>query len=106
MNVRVARMPGGLIQVYSVPEGSTVQSCFQAAGMSIDPGYDIRVNGDDATPTTVVAEGATVLMVKKIKGNTKPKAKCCGCGCKATAKKVVAKKTVKAKKPAKKSAKK
>lgn len=67
ITVRVGYMPG-TIQEVAVSSGAKVSEVLSVAGME-SSGYDIRVNGETATTSTTVSQGALVLLVKQIKGN-------------------------------------
>lgn len=66
MTVRVGKLPGVLTEV-ALETGATVKDAVEFAG--VDPtGFQVNVNGEAATDDTTVADGSTILLVKKIKG--------------------------------------
>lgn len=67
VTVRVGRLPGR-IQEIALNGERTVAAALEAAELDAE-GYEIRVNGAPAAVDTGLAEGDTVLLVKKIKGN-------------------------------------
>ena len=67
ITVRVGRLPGRISEI-ALNGGRTVADALGAA--ELDPaGYEIRVDGNPADASTQLADGQTVLLVKKIKGN-------------------------------------
>jgi sulfur carrier protein ThiS len=60
-------MPGK-IDDFNVPEGTTVGAVLQQAGLDAN-GFEIRLDGQDTTTDTVVRDGQTILLVRKVKGN-------------------------------------
>lgn len=67
IKVRVGRLPGR-IQELALNGDRTVATALQTAGLDAT-GYEIRVQGAPATPSSTLQEGDIVLLVKKIKGN-------------------------------------
>lgn len=64
---RVGRLPGKITEI-ALNGDRTVAAALAAA--ELDPsGYECRVNGSPADAGTVLQDGDTVLLVKKIKGN-------------------------------------
>ena len=67
MIVRVGRLPGK-IEELALGSGAIVADALSIA--EIDPeGYEVRVNGSPADMDYELADGDTILLVKKIKGN-------------------------------------
>ena len=67
ITVRVGRLPGRITEI-ALNGGRPVADALGAA--ELDPsGYEIRVDGSPADASTQLADGQTVLLVKKIKGN-------------------------------------
>lgn len=67
ITVRVGRLPGRIAE-FTLNGDRTVATALQTAGLDAT-GFEIRVQGAPATPTTILADGDLVLLVKKIKGN-------------------------------------
>lgn len=67
ITVRCGRLPGRIEEI-ALNGGRSVADALEAAELD-SSGYEIRVNGVPAEPETLLAEGDTVLLVKKIKGN-------------------------------------
>ncbi len=66
ITVRVGKLPG-TINAYAI-EGNKVSDALNAAGLSAD-GFEVRINGSVGDLNTQIGEGATILLVTKIKGN-------------------------------------
>jgi len=65
--VQIGKVPG-TVQTVAVDNGYDVaQICAEA---ELDPaGYEVRINGRVSELTALVADGDTVLLTEKIKGN-------------------------------------
>ena len=77
ITIKVGKLPGRIREV-TLPEGSNVGQAIEAAELTAavkaeDVGgkvtFDVRVNAEEAESSTVLKDGDTVLLVKKIKGN-------------------------------------
>jgi len=68
MNVRCALMPGQ-IREFDMPEGSTINDLLARAGLSPE-GFEITRNGEPATVGAIVTDRDTVLLSRKVKGNS------------------------------------
>ena len=66
--VRVGRLPGRIDSII-LNGGRKVKDAIEGAGLSAD-GHEIRVNGVEATVDTDLNQGDTVLLVRKIRGNS------------------------------------
>lgn len=67
ITVKAGVMPGQINQ-YALETDATVEDVLEQAGL--DPnGFEVRVNGMTGSLETPLADGAIVLLVKKIKGN-------------------------------------
>ena len=67
ITVRVGRLPGRIAEI-ALNGGRSVADALAAA--ELDPtGYEVRVDGSPADASTQLADGQTLLLVKKIKGN-------------------------------------
>ena len=66
ISVRVGEVPDTIQEVMLNGE-RTVARALDEAGLEVGS-REIRVNGDVASASTLLSEGATVLLVKKIKG--------------------------------------
>lgn len=65
--VRVGKLPGTISEV-ALNGDRSVSTALDAAGL--DPsGYQIRVNGDEVTPSHNLRSNDLVLLVQNIKGN-------------------------------------
>lgn len=70
INVRIGKLPGK-IQEVALNGDRTVATALATA--HLDPtGFEVRVQGRPADPTTQLHEGDIVLLVRKIKGNSLP----------------------------------
>ena len=67
ITVRVGKLPGR-IQEFGLNGDRSVADALKAAELDYD-GFEIRVNGDLATMETVLSDGNTVTLIKKITGN-------------------------------------
>ncbi len=65
--VRVGRLPGRITDI--ALNGDRSVSAALAAAEIDAAGYEARLNGSPAEPATLMEEGDTLLLVKKIKGN-------------------------------------
>jgi len=66
--LKIGVIPGRISEI-SLENGiTTVEQALIAADLQI-AGYEVRVNGQIVPLETVVSNGDTVLLVKKIKGN-------------------------------------
>ena len=65
--VKVGKLPGAITEI-ALNGDRTVNAALQAAGLN-PSGFQVKVNGADATLETSLVEGSTVFLVKKIKGN-------------------------------------
>lgn len=68
ISVRVGKLPGKISEVALNGE-RTVSAALEAAEITSTDGFEIRVGGQVASSSTPLAQGDTVLLVKKIKGN-------------------------------------
>ena len=68
ISVRVGKLPGKISEVALNGE-RTVAAALEAAEIPSSDGFEIRVGGQVASTSTLLADGDTVLLVKKIKGN-------------------------------------
>jgi hypothetical protein len=77
ITVKIGKLPGTIRDI-ALPPGSNVAAAIEAAAIKAPiaagdvggtGGWDVRVNAEEATPDTRLADGDTVLLVKKIKGN-------------------------------------
>lgn len=67
INVQLTKVPGARVQ-FTLDAGSDIGTLLETADMSAD-GYQIRSNGAEVSPDTVLEDGAEVILVKMIKGN-------------------------------------
>jgi len=65
--VKAGKLPGRLHE-YAVDHGSTVRDVLNMAELDAD-GYEIRIGDSLAEMGTVVTDGDTILLSRKIKGN-------------------------------------
>ena len=68
MIVKAGKLPGRIAEV-AIECGASVAQVLEAAELD-SAGYEIRVQGAPATLETTLEDGDTVLLVKKIKGNS------------------------------------
>lgn len=67
LNVKIGTMPGR-INEYALEDGAKVKEALEVAGLTSN-GYQIKVNGNEATEDTQLSNDDLVLLVKQIKGN-------------------------------------
>jgi len=67
--VKIGKLPGRIVEV-ALNGDNTVAAAIAAAEIEDTTGYEIRVNGATGALTTALPSGSTVLLLKKIKGNT------------------------------------
>lgn len=68
IEVRVGLLPGKIHNIM-LNGGRKVSDALEGAELSAD-GYEIRVNAKIASASTGLAAGDTVLLVRKVKGNS------------------------------------
>lgn len=67
LKIRIGVMPGR-IEEYALENGVKVQDALEIAKLNAS-GYQIKINGNDATLDTELKDNDLVLLVKQIKGN-------------------------------------
>jgi len=65
--VTVGKVPGTLQEI-AVESGASVRQVLVLANLDAS-GFEVRLNGSEASLDSVVTDGAKVFLVKKIKGN-------------------------------------
>ena len=70
ITVNVGQFPsaGQGVRPVTLDDGATVAQAIAAASLTAD-GFDVRVNGQPATQDQVLADGDSVVLARKIKGN-------------------------------------
>lgn len=70
IGIKIGKLPGR-IEVLALEDGkrNVVSTALELAGLSPE-GYEIRVNGSPSEMDSVLENGDTVLLAKKIEGNT------------------------------------
>ena len=68
MQVSVGAIPGNGIQQVALGMSATVNDALNAAGLNPE-GFTVTVNGQPAATTSVLNDGASVLLTKNAKGN-------------------------------------
>ena len=68
IEAKVIQVPGAVKEV-ALEDGATVQDALNAASVTVESGYTIKVNGADADASTPVPAGARVIIAKGAKGN-------------------------------------
>lgn len=68
LNVRFARVPG-TVQELVLNDNATVGDALSQAGTSVQSGEALKVNGADATTSTMLNDGDRIMLVKGAKGN-------------------------------------
>lgn len=68
ITVDVTKVPGAMRTV-TLEVGSTVEDALRVADIELGSGYEVRVDGDNATVTDTLEDGSTVVVTKMIKGN-------------------------------------
>lgn len=66
--IKVGRFPGR-INEFVVETGTTVEQALQLAEIELGTDGEVKVNGIEYTPCSLVKDGDVVLVTKKIKGN-------------------------------------
>jgi sulfur carrier protein ThiS len=66
ISVRVGQLPGRIEEI-ALNGDRNVAAALEAAGLSKD-GYQVKVNGEDATVDQGVEQGDTILLVRKVAG--------------------------------------
>ena len=75
ITVKIARVPGPVSEVM-LNDGATVADALASASMQRGNNEILRVNGAEASDSTVLSDGDRVVLVVGAKGNAaKPKAK-------------------------------
>lgn len=65
---KIGKLPGTIKEV-EIKEGCTVKEVIARADLD-SKGFEIRLNGEPTRPGDEVKNGDTVLLVKKIQGNS------------------------------------
>jgi hypothetical protein len=65
--IKIGTMPGQISEV-ALEDNGTVLDALEAANICAD-GYTIRCNGAEMSVDSVPADGAVVLLTKRVKGN-------------------------------------
>ncbi len=68
INVKVGKLPGK-IEEYALNGNRTVADALEVAELSAE-GFEIRVNAEKSEEDRELEDGDTVLLAKKIKGNS------------------------------------
>ena len=68
MEVKLGRVPG-VVTEWTLREGATVKDLLDIADEKLDPTDALRVNGIDASTSTVLVDGDKLLITMKVKGN-------------------------------------
>lgn len=65
--IKVGQLPGK-IEEYTFEAGTTVAQALEIAGLSAE-GFEIKIDGNVASESTVVDGANMILLAKKVKGN-------------------------------------
>ena len=76
VTVKVCRFPG-LAQEVIMNAGSTVAEALSMAGITLAENEEIRLNGTAVSADSTISTDSTVVVAKKIKGNTEFEVKVC-----------------------------
>lgn len=68
ITVQVTKVPGAMKTV-SLENGATVKDALDAAELTVESGYEIRVDDEVATRDTTLNDGEVIVVTKMIKGN-------------------------------------
>jgi len=68
ITVFASKMPSPMV-TYSLPDGSTVQDLLNANPELQGSGFEIRIDNELVSPSTVLSNGKAVMLMKQIKGN-------------------------------------
>ncbi len=69
ISVKVALI-GSAIKEILLEDGATVQDALTGTNTTIPDGFDVKVDGNDATTTTMLNNDARVVIAKGAKGNS------------------------------------
>ena len=64
---KVIRVPGAVTEV-GLEDGATVGDALTAAGVTVESGETLKLNGADTTTDATVSEGGRILIAKAAKG--------------------------------------
>jgi sulfur carrier protein ThiS len=67
ITVRIGKLPGRIVEV-ALNGDRSVAAALEAAELD-QAGYEVRVNATPADTATILEDGDTLLLVKKVKGN-------------------------------------
>lgn len=68
INIKVARVPGTVKEV-ALNDGATVNDALSNAGIRLESGEALKVNGVNAEAGQILRDGDRVVLVKGAKGN-------------------------------------
>lgn len=68
ITVDVTKVPGAM-KTITLDEARTVADALEVAGITLDSGYEVRVDGEAVSTDYTLEDGATVVVTKMIKGN-------------------------------------
>lgn len=68
VEAKVIQVPGAVKDV-ALEDGATVNDALSAAGVTVESGYTIKVDGADASGSTSVSNGSRIIIAKGAKGN-------------------------------------
>jgi len=68
--VKLAKLGSAVKEFFLTDGGTSVADVLAQAGESAE-GYEIRVDGNPATPETTLHDGAIITLVPAIKGGTR-----------------------------------
>jgi uncharacterized Zn ribbon protein len=68
--VKVGRVPGRITEVNVVDGETTVDEAIEIAGLTVESGFSVRLNGESVEGDAVVEDGDSVTIVKEVKGNS------------------------------------
>ena len=68
ITVKVIQIPGAIRDIALMP-GATVADALRAASMSVDAGYELKVNGSVSETNDVLTDGDNITISTSAKGN-------------------------------------
>ena len=68
INAKVVRVPGAVVDVV-LEDGATVADALSAANITVGDNETLTINNTAATQSTVLTDGARIVLAKAAKGN-------------------------------------
>lgn len=68
INIKVVRVPGAVVDAV-LNDGATVADALAAVNFTLGDNESLKVNSEPATSSTVLFDGARVILAQAAKGN-------------------------------------